>query len=214
MENIIALVRQYQNEDWTLRQKYIHNINSTFGDDLLTVIGLIRQRLIQADQKEVDRYLKLYKHFSERVDDNIVKQMLHEKLQQEYTTILGIQREIGLMMKLTIQDDEDMMNVKMSVDSIIDNMLILNTLFSNLFDNTMKDTLYRFKRVHDIHHDIFMNVHENSRYEEYDKETFRLTDEEISNINKHIADNASIKPTQYDIFEANTSLLPIKCFNE
>ncbi len=149
-----------------IKSTYQDKINEKFGQDLQIIIRKVKYTLVEMYNKEMKRYMKLYNHIISADLDKSIKQMLYEKLQDEYDKIMDIQKNICLMLKLADNT---------SLDIIIKFLDILNNVFDryNVMESLIKNIFNELQNIHKLQSEIDIN---------YTYPIFNLSDDECDNI--------------------------------
>jgi hypothetical protein len=209
MDSLLATIDAYDEQRLILLKEYLSQANNRFGTNITISIHESFERIINTDKNIVERYLKLYDYYK-TVDDKVVKEMIFEKLEDEYSLILDMQRDEGVKLKFNNPDN-------MCIETLLTTFeKISNFVHNDRFKTEqIYKSLLRIQEVHKIHHGIFTNMHESSKQEEYDQNVFKLTDDEILARNEEILGHSNNKFTNpLDIQFNNIKLNDVKCFNE
>jgi hypothetical protein len=198
MDAVLLLINEYDEKKFLLLQDYRNLATNKFGSDLDIHIYEAYNRIINIDKYHVERYIRLFNYYSNCINDIIVKEMIFEKLQNEYNIILGIQKDIILHLKFYNSEDMSIVTLLVSFEKLASFMYI-----NKFKKQPVYKALLRIQEVHKIHGEIFMNSRENCKHDNYDKELFKLTDVEIIARNEEILQKSKSNKTQLDI-EYNT----------
>jgi hypothetical protein len=203
MDLVLSLINEYDQKKSILLQDYKHFVNTKFGSDLEKHIYESYNKIINTD-KYIERYLRLFNYYNSDINDEIVKEMIFEKLQNEYDTILLIQKDIIIHLKFSSADNMNIESLLMLFEKIT------GFISANQFKNhPVYNILLRIQQVHKTNAEIFMNTYENCKNDDYNKEVFKLTDSEIIIHNEEILQRSKINKNINNI-ELNN----IKCSNE
>ena len=104
MDSLLATIDAYDEQRLILLKEYLSQANNRFGTNITISIHESFERIINTDKNIVERYLKLYDYYK-TVDDKVVKEMIFEKLEDEYSIILDMQRDEGLKLKFNNPDN-------------------------------------------------------------------------------------------------------------
>jgi len=211
MEFILQTIDEYEMKKNILLHEYRNKASTNFDYDITKCITKTLEIITDVDLHNVERYLGLVKFFFQIEDNNLVKQMLYEKLEQEYDLILDVQRKIGFNMQFSDPENTSIETIIAALEKII------GFMYPNKLNKLpIYNALIRLQDVHKMHSSIFMSTYENSIKEDYNKEVFKLTDEEIIAKNAEILENSKrINNGNLDMeFNNGLNLNNLKCSNE
>lgn len=212
MDEVLNLVYEYQQEQRLLKIGYQEKINDKFGKNLKHVINQVKYILIELTGNELNRYIRFYTHCWQRFlnkhdvniktvendNETIITQMLFEKLQDEYVKIKNTQEKICTMLQLA----EDT-----SIDTILNILNMINDVFENVLDNTMRGVFMDMKNVYLTHNELKVK---------FNAKLFNLSEDEDENSingeceNKSINNlnhNTSINTTQETTSNINSAFM-------
>lgn len=187
MNPLLDIAKELEQKQRELQDTYRIKVHSTFPIRKLED-GL---NAILNNTTCIDQYKQIYAAYTTMTEE-VVKQVLLEKLQEVYKQIYEVQTKIART--LCYEEPE-----VISVDTIINDLKRLAfTGFPFWYESILNTSLQSIKEIHIINDKIFGTPISEAIVEECDDAFIQMTDEDIKNHNTGIVEKISSTTLQYD----------------